>query len=228
MQDKTLMRLRSWIAGAGLARGAKLPPERDLSVLLGLSRTELRNALLVLETEGLLDRHVGRGTFLTKAPRASRFSNGIEAAVADLAESTGPVEAMTARLVLEPEIAQMAALNATSKQLRALREHSEAMRAATRWSTYETLDHEFHKAIAAAAGNSMLEALFEILNRVRQVVVWRRLATTDHGPNPDYHSFDEHDAILTALETRDGPAAAVAMRAHLNSTVAALTAAPRQ
>lgn len=226
MHDKTLMRLRGWIATEGLARGAKLPAERALCARLGLSRTELRNALLVLEAEGLLDRHVGRGTFLTRAPRASRFSTGVAAAVADLAETTGPMEAMTARLVLEPQIAQMAALNATPKQLRTLRDLSQAMRATTRWSAYEPLDHDFHKAIAEAAGNSLLDALFEILNGVRQVVVWRRLAPTDRGPTPAYHSFDEHDAIVAALEARDGPAAAAAMATHLQSTQAALTATP--
>lgn len=225
MHDKTLIRLRTWIAGEGLGRGARLPPERSLSAQLGLTRTELRNALLVLETEGLLERHVGRGTFLAKAPRPSRAGRGIEAAVADLSESTGPVEAMTARLVLEPAIAQMAALNATPKQLRTLRDMAQAMRSAPSWDAYEALDHDFHNAIAAAAGNSMLEALFDILNSVRQVVVWRRLATTERAPDPDYHSFDEHDVILTALEARDGPAAAAAMRAHLNATMHALTAA---
>ncbi|WP_461425080.1 FadR/GntR family transcriptional regulator [Gymnodinialimonas sp.] len=222
------MRLRTWIAGSGLARGGRLPPERSLSAQLGLTRTELRNALLVLETEGMLERHVGRGTFLAKTLRPSRAGKGIEAAVADLSESTGPVEAMTARLVLEPEIAQMAALNATPKQLRALRDMAQAMRDAPTWDAYEALDHDFHNAIAEAAGNAMLQALFAILNAVRQVVVWRKLATADRAPDPDYHSFAEHDAILAALEARDGPGAASAMRAHLDATMQALTAAPRQ
>lgn len=225
MHDKTLIRLRRWIAGEGLARGARLPPERTLSDQLGLSRTELRNALLVLETEGVLERHVGRGTFLAKAPRPTRASRGIEAAVADLSERTGPIEAMTARLVLEPEIAQMAALNAPPRQLRTLRGLAQAMRDAPSWEAYEALDHDFHNTIAKAAGNSMLEALFAILNSVRQVVVWRRLATTNRAPDDSYHSFDEHDAILSALEARDGPAAAVAMRAHLDATMRALTSA---
>lgn len=225
MQDKTLMRLRNWIAESDLARGARLPPERELSAALGLSRAELRNALLLLETEGLLDRHVGRGTFMSKSPRPSRAAKGIDAAVSHLAETTGPIDAMTARLVLEPELARMAALNATPNQLRALREMSDAMHAATSWPAYEALDHDFHNAIAAASGNSMLQALFEILNGVRQVVVWRKLAPSDRGPGADYHSFDEHEAILTALENRDGSAASAAMDTHLNSTLQALTAA---
>lgn len=225
MQDKTLRRLRNWIAESGLATGARLPPERDLSAALGVSRSELRNALLLLETESMVERHVGRGTYLSKTPRQPRGAKGIQAAISHLSEATGPIDAMSARLVLEPELARMAALNATPTQLRALREMANAMQNATSWSAYEALDHDFHNAVAAASGNAILQALFEILNGVRQVVVWRKLAPTDRGPDPDYHSFTEHDAILSAMENRDSVAASAAMTTHLNSTLLALTSA---
>ncbi|WP_222435257.1 FadR/GntR family transcriptional regulator [Puniceibacterium confluentis] len=218
--------MRNWIATAGLARGARLPPERELCATLGVSRAELRKALLVLEADGALERHVGRGTFLAKAPRPSRGGTGVDATIAALAETTGPVEAMNARLALEPEIAQRAALHATPKQLRELRRLADAMREATSWGAYEQLDSEFHATIAAASGNSLLQSLHRILNGVRQAVVWRRLNTTDRGPDPAYHSFNEHDAIFAALENRDGTAAGAAMRAHLDSTLSLMTTSP--
>ncbi len=221
----TLMRLRNWIVGSGLARGDRLPSERELGTLLGVSRAELRKALIVLEAEGGLERLVGRGTFLAKQSRPARGS-GIEGVISELAESTGPIDAMNARLVLEPELAQLAALNATPAQLRELRRLSNAMRVAATWSSYEGLDSEFHEIIASAAGNSLLQALHRMLNGVRQIVVWRRLETSDPGPDPGYHSFDEHEAILSALERRDGAAASAAMRAHLQSTLAAMTTSP--
>ncbi|CUH68085.1 Putative L-lactate dehydrogenase operon regulatory protein [Thalassovita gelatinovora] len=223
MSDKVLTRVRNWIASSGLTEGGRLPPERELCARLGVSRAELRKANLVLESEGLLTRHVGRGTFLSKAPRPAR-GGGIDDAIATLAESTGPVDAMKARLVLEPEIARLAAMNATPMQLRELRRLAGAMRAASSWSAYEVLDGEFHETMAAASGNSLLQALHKIMNGVRLVVVWRRLKTSDLGPDPSYHSFAEHDVILTALENRDGAAASAAMQAHLNSTVSAMTA----
>ncbi|MDV7143896.1 FCD domain-containing protein [Tropicimonas sp. TH_r6] len=224
MQDKILMRLRNWIAGSGLARGDRLPAERALCAQLGISRADLRKALLVLEAEGLLERFVGRGTFLSKQPRPARAGIGLEGVISELAESTSPVDAMTARTALEPEIAHLAALHATPRQLRELRQLADAMRDATSWSAYEGLDSDFHETIAAASGNSLLQSLHRMLNGVRQIVVWRRLDTSELGPDPAYHSFDEHDAILAALESRDGPAAGAAMRAHLHSTLDALTA----
>lgn len=227
MHDTVLTRLRNWISGSGLSRGDRMPPERTLCETLGVSRAELRKALLVLETEGILDRNVGRGTFLAKAPRTTRGGDRIDRSIATLSESTGPVEAMNARLAFEPQLCQLAALHATPKQLRDLRRMAQAMREATNWSNYEQLDSDFHEAIAAASGNGLLQSLHRILNGVRLAVVWRRLNTSDRGPHPNYHSFDEHDAILAALESRDPTAAGEAMRAHLESTLSQMTAASR-
>jgi DNA-binding FadR family transcriptional regulator len=226
MQDTVLIRLRNWISSSGLAKGARMPPERELCATLGVSRAELRKALLLLEAEDLLAREVGRGTFLTRNPRAPRVNGGRERTIAELAESTGPVEAMNARLALEPNIAKLAALHTTPKQLRGLRDMTAAMRSATNWAAYEVLDGDFHEAIAAASSNSLLQALHKILNGVRLTVVWRQLTTSDRGPDQSYHSFDEHDAIVAALENRDGQAASAAMQAHLQSTLSIMTAPP--
>lgn len=223
MSTRVLARLRAWLAGSGLAEGARLPPERDLSVNLGVSRAELRKALLVLEVEGWLERKVGRGTFLTK-PRDQRRGAGLDSNINDLAERTGPHEAMMARLAIEPELARMAALHATPRQLSELRRLADAMRQATSWTGYEELDASFHDLIAEAGGNSLLHAVHKIVNGVRMVVVWRRLSTPDAAPAPDYHSFTEHDAIIEALENREGLMAQKAMRGHLQATLASMTA----
>ncbi|MCF2905568.1 FCD domain-containing protein [Octadecabacter sp. CECT 8868] len=215
--------MRSWVSGSGLAKGARLPSERALCSELGVSRADLRKALLVLEAEGILDRHVGRGTYLSKTVRQTRNGAGLDRAIAELAESTGPLDAMNARLLLEPEIAQLAAMHATPSQLRELNRLSASMREATNWKAYENLDRDFHELIAAASGNTLLEALHKMLNGVRLIVVWRRLDTSDLGPDTSYHSFDEHDAIVTALEARDAVAAGSAMRRHLETTRAMMT-----
>ncbi len=128
-----------------------------------------------------------------------------------------------ARLALEPELARMAALHATPWHLRELRRLSNAMRGAASWRSYEDMDCEFHNMIAEASGNSLLHELHKIMNGVRLVVVWRRLNTPEAAPGPDYHSFDEHDAIVSALEGREGKLARKAMRSHLQSTLSTMT-----
>jgi DNA-binding FadR family transcriptional regulator len=222
MKDDSLTRFRSWLKSESQPEGFRLPPERELASKLGLSRTDLRKALLVLEAEGRLERRVGRGTFLCNAPKDSaEFGVGLD--VNSLAERTGPLEAMTARLALEPELAQMAALQATGQQVSQLRALTQAMRGAPGWRAYEELDADFHALLAQSAGNSLLYELHRIVNAVRKVVVWRRLNPTDQAPPPDYHSLDEHDAIVTALEHRDPTAARAAMRRHLRATIDAMT-----
>lgn len=222
MSAKVLSRVRTWIVSSGLVEGGRLPPERSLCESLGVSRAELRKALLVLEASGVLAREVGRGTFLAKKPEQHK-SGSTEGTIGFLAESTGPHEAMMARLALEPELARMAALHASPRQLRDLRRLATDMRNAVNWLAYEEMDSQFHGILAEASGNSLLCALHEIMNGVRFVVVWRRLNTPKVAPDADYHSFDEHDNIVAALEERDGGRAYKAMQTHLKSTLSTMT-----
>ncbi|MGJ8609699.1 MAG: FadR/GntR family transcriptional regulator [Octadecabacter sp.] len=222
MTDQVLTRIRNWITNSNLTDGDRLPPERALCAELGVSRAELRKAYIVLETEGQLTRSVGRGTFLSKAKKPIK-GGGIDKTIMSLAESTSPLDAMNARLLMEPQLARLAAMHATPKHLTDLRRLADQMRDASNWARYEELDRDFHELIASAAGNSLLQAVHKIVNRVRLVVVWRKLETSEQRPPETYHSFAEHDAIMDALENRDGGAAFDAMKVHLESTLTAMT-----
>lgn len=209
--------VRGWLAGAKLANRGRLPPERELANRLGLSRSDLRKALAVLEAEGRVWRHVGKGTFLTTT--ANRAMQDIDA----IADRTSPPEAMEARLIMEPEIARLAAVKATSAHITEMRQLCSEMRHAKHWSEYENLDWRFHNLLAQASGNTLLVEVQHIVNGVRRAVVWGHLAKRPVGPSPDYHSLAEHDAIVDAIARRDHRGAVEAMRQHLNSTASALT-----
>ena len=107
--------LRAYLAQAELPEDGRLPPERDLAVALGVTRSELRKALGALEAEGQIWRHVGKGTFLGTLPTDSISE------IAALSKRTKPAELMRARLIIEPEIARAAALTATPMHLSELR-----------------------------------------------------------------------------------------------------------
>lgn len=223
MSKKSIDRLRAWFASSELPEGSRLPPERELATTLGLSRAELRNALLVLDAEGRLERKVGSGTYV-RQPTGPVQAATVATDITKLAERTGPHEAMVARLAIEPELTQMAALHATPRQLTELRRLADAMANARSWRVYEEQDAAFHDLIAKSAGNPLLYDVFRIVNGVRMVVVWRRLSPSDAAPPSDYHSFREHEEIVSALERRDRSGAQKAMRAHLQSTINAMTA----
>lgn len=209
--------LQGYLAQAELPRDFRLPPERELAETLGVSRAALRKALAVLEAEGQLWRHVGRGTFLGPRPLDAIGD------VAAVAGETGPAEVMQARLSLEPECAALAAHHAGARQIARLRTLADRPRPAT-WRQFEGMDAEFHRAVAEAAGNRVLLHLFDTMSAIRRAVTWGRVRAGE-GPPADHHSFAEHDAIVVAIAARDAVAARTAMQRHIATVRERLIAA---
>lgn len=211
-----LTQLRAWLAQDEVTKGGRLPAERALCTLLGVSRGELRKALQVLEGEGLLWRQVGKGTFIGLKPADEMTSLSAVAARSSLGD------VMRARLNFEPMLAAEAAINATPSDLDQLRLCIDASRAAKTWREYETCDNRFHRTMAQAAGNELLLAMFDHMNAVRRAVAWTRERAELAGPPVGHHSFSEHDALLAAIACRDAAAARSGMQRHLSSVLNAL------
>lgn len=206
-----LSRLRDFLVTAQLAEGGRLPPERDLAESLDVGRSALRKALSTLQAEGVVWRHVGKGTFTGERPIDT---------VADInamVQRTNPLEVMGARIAFEPEVARCAALNATPSQIAELRSCMLKAQQAPTWRLYEQWDNRLHRLIGESSQNSLLLGLLDTLNAVRRAVTWGRLRDTPVRPPPDHHSFAEHERIVEAIANRDGAAAADAMRRHLRS-----------
>jgi DNA-binding FadR family transcriptional regulator len=206
-----LTRLRGYLAQIEMPIDSRLPPERELAETLGVTRAGLRKALAVLEADNQIWRHVGKGTFIGSRPIETM------ADVAAITRRTNPAEVMRTRLVLEPEVARMAALNATSTHIAEMRLCMQRTRAAQSWRQYEAWDNRLHRVIAESTQNSLLLALLDTLNAVRRAVVWGRLRVEKLKPAPTHHSFEDHEAIVAAIEDRDLNRAAAAMRTHLEN-----------
>lgn len=211
-----LTQLRAWLAQHSLPPTTRLPPERELADLLGVSRGDLRKALATLERQGELWRHVGKGTFVGARPVAD------VAPVAAIAAASNPAEVMQARLAFEPMLAYEAALHATFDDIEEMKLCIAGGKGAETWRQYESWDNRLHRAIAEAAHNAVLLALFDTLNAVRRAVVWGRLRDEAPGPPAEHHSFAEHAAIIAAIEDRDLGGAGDSMRLHLRHVEALL------
>jgi DNA-binding FadR family transcriptional regulator len=207
-----LTRLEECVAREASPKTGRLPSERSLANSLGVGRAELRKALGILEGQGRIQRHVGKGTFLT----------GLQETANEIADritlKTSPAAAMEARLLIEPELVSLAAEKATPEQVMELRRLCAEMKAADSWEIYAELDWRFHNMISAATGNILLTEIQQLLNQVRRRVVWGHLETPPPRPRPDYHSFAEHEAIVAGIAGRDPRAGAAAMRRHLEAT----------
>jgi DNA-binding FadR family transcriptional regulator len=196
-----------------LGAGSKLPPERELATSLGLSRHAVRRALDVMEAQGKIWRHVGRGTFVGKGPAPDPGDIG------SVLRHTSPREIVEARQMLEPQMAAAAAAHATPVQIAAIEDAYRRCAAARNMDTYEIWDEAFHRSIAAATGNMMLGALFEVLNKARKDVVWGTLRRAMLKPERREHYSGEHERVLEAIRNRDSSAAWTAMRGHIGTLV---------
>jgi DNA-binding FadR family transcriptional regulator len=209
-KDGALVQLRAYLAKEELSPGSQLPPERELSEILGVTRGDLRKAIAVLEAEGQVWRHVGKGTFLGPKPIDTVVNlQGVD-------QRTNPAEVMRTRLLMETAIAREAALNANRADIEAMQRCLKASRAAKTWRQYETSDNQLHQLIAEATHNSLLIALYDALNAVRRTIAWGRMRSSHGGPPVNHHSFADHEAIVTAIRERDIVGAERAMQKHLS------------
>jgi DNA-binding FadR family transcriptional regulator len=217
INPSTLSRLRAYLGEKGFALNDRLPPERELSEQLGVSRADLRKAMAILESEGQVWRHVGRGTFIGAKPILNLDD------VRFLSSITSPMQIMEARMASEPELAGLAAIHGVSADFAELGLCIRRCREAKTWSVYEAWDNRFHYAIASATKNKLLMTLFDTLNAVRRSMAWRTTRATPEPP-ADYRSFFEHEAIHDAIIRHDAHQATETMRGHLESVRARLMA----
>lgn len=189
-----------------LGPGAKLPTERELVLQLAAPRSAIRRALTTLEQEGLLTRHVGRGTFLNASANGRRISTPAD---------TSPAEIMQVRLLLEPQVAPLAARAATQADLDRISHRLERGGRAHDYDTFESWDVALHRAIAEATHNALLLSLFDSMSAARNLPVWGNLKRRNFTAQLRRSYQDDHTAIVSALLERDGNAARDRMREHL-------------
>ncbi len=191
--------------------GARLPAERELAVLLGVSRTSVREAIISLEIAGRVEVRVGTGIFVTaKAPfdRRRRAREGDDG-------GPGPFELLAARKLVEGEIAALAAKKATPADIAALRRSVQQMESnLENFAMREASDREFHLGLAKATGNGSLELVVaELWNQ--RAEMWRRTQEHFHTRKLAERTLGDHAAILAAVAGRNPEAARNAMHRHL-------------
>ena len=196
--------------------GAKLPPERELAGILGVSRTSVREAIISLELAGLVEVRVGTGIFV-RAPATGPPRPRATAATPDTDAGPGPFELLSARAVIEGETAALAARTRSAEDIRVLRAAIERMREhEDDFVRRDAADREFHERIAASTGNGALAWVVASLWEQRGGELWKRTEAHFHTPALRAKTLVDHCAIVDAIEARDAAGARRAMRRHLS------------
>jgi DNA-binding FadR family transcriptional regulator len=219
--------LRSHIATGGWPAGRQVPPERALAEQFGLARNTLRRVLKRLEEEGLLERHVGRGTYVRGAGDSKNGGLGGHGAVllangsmsGDLAtrlRGSSPADLMEVRIIIEPQMAALAASRATAEDMAQIELALKHSIAAKGLAEFEHWDAQLHLTIFRAAKNAILLAWCEAINAVRNEPDWYRLKKRSVTPEVR-NSYDrDHTEIVAALKERDPEAARKVLFRHLS------------
>jgi DNA-binding FadR family transcriptional regulator len=228
--DQALSKVRDFIETRNFAVDGRIPPERTLAAELGVGRRSLRRALDVLEQEGRIHRHQGRGTFIDPRRPASADAvvisapNSIErganrlslsAALDNVLDQTNPLEVIEVRLATEPVMARLAALRASQSEIKRLQTLAAKTRTASDAETYERADSLFHRTIAEAARNTLFLAFFDTMRASQRDVGWRRLGENAHCYKRQSVYAGFHESIAAAIAARNGHEAFAQMQRHL-------------
>lgn len=199
------LRAREWRAGH------RLPTERALSEQFGLSRSTVRRVLTELKNKRLITQTVGSGTYV-----AERVHEALsELAPAGQAPAVSPAELMSARLVLEPAIIDMAVGNATSEDFARMDECNRLAEAAKTLEDFERWDAALHEAIAQAAHNGFIAGVFKLMNEARSQGEWGVLKRRSATPERRLAYQQQHRALVEAIRQRDAEKAKALSLAHL-------------
>lgn len=199
-------RIQQIIRDERIHPGGRLPSERDLATRLDVSRASLREALIALEVSGTIEVRGGSGIYVSAVPEPDEA----------LSEAgPGPFEVLSARRLVEPEIAAIAARMATDSAIDAIFQAAQDMelRHADK-SSNEQADRAFHNAIARATGNSALIGVMDYLWDQRGRL-WHRLKEHFQTEELRQETLADHRRVVQAIAERDPAAARKAMRAHL-------------
>ncbi|MBY8829867.1 FadR/GntR family transcriptional regulator [Hephaestia mangrovi] len=200
--------LAAKIRSGEYAVGFRLPSERDLAQALDVSRPTIREAIIALEVDGLVEVRKGAGVYVVSATPA-------EGAARANATDYGPFELIEARRLIEADACALAAQRITDEQIYQLSELLDEINSGKTYEESEDADRRFHLLIAQAAENSVLLAIVEMLWDLRArsphyILLAKKAHEAGIGPEGD-----EHAMILAALEKRDPAEASFAMRNHL-------------
>jgi GntR family transcriptional regulator, uxu operon transcriptional repressor len=206
--------------------GSRLPTERQLAAVLGVTRTMVRHALALLEAEGRISREVGRGTFLRGGD--ARLVPARPDGDDSRSRNVGPADVMAARRLIEPQVLPLVVAWATARDFEEMQRCLAGGAGAQSYEEFEIWDFALHHAIVAASRNPLLVAMYQEVERARRGELWGSLKRSNDSRERRLAYQVDHEQLVDALSARELQRAVAVMDAHLARVEANLLGAGRQ
>lgn len=200
-----------------LQPGDKLPPERELTEKLGISRNVLREAFHVLESRGIINSHQGKGRFLRVVPKAGDMTTKYESLSKNL-ERCSMIEAYEVRQVLEMKAVELIVRNASEDDIDDLEKACRELEVIFEETRRTVGEFELHRLYAKKTKSLFMEQTMEIvLSSILDMMHSRFHDVLDiHNPKKE---IDSHKKIISAIRERDAEAAKQLMFQHIQDTM---------
>lgn len=209
--ELVVQRIKELLQKGDLRAGSRLPPERELAEMLGISRPSLRTALKALSVMGIIRAKPGAGTYIAET-LSEIFSEPME--FMTLIHNTTAAELFEARRIIEAGLVELAAERATAEHLKAIAAEIEGMKKSlSDPERFLTHDVRFHQALATAAGNTVMSG---VMDTVATLLLHARRESIKHATDMA-EAIKWHEQIYEAVRQREARRAKELLTAHLVS-----------
>jgi GntR family transcriptional regulator, transcriptional repressor for pyruvate dehydrogenase complex len=212
LYERVVEKVLELISSGAWKPGYRLPPERELSEAFGVSRTVVREAVKALEARGVLESTTGSGVSVRHAD-FNMVSRSLQTYMQLSNQVDFEIRLNEVRRVLEVEMVALAASRITPQQLTQLHQICQQMRSGSNTAKQMAeLDFRLHVTLAESTQNELFKVLLApLINQLRDQII----LTWEDFPRPVDIVFEQHEAIVSAVENGDADAARQAMLKHL-------------
>lgn len=189
----------------------RLPSERTLASELGVARNTVREALDVLESQKVIRRRAGSGSFVTYRSAAPR-----EASPHSVADDTSPLDHLVVRGILEPEMARLAVINMTPRMITELSETLSKIEAIqTEVDQFIELEEKLYTQIAEGTGNPLLASCYKLSIDTYRQSFRTKLRRRNLTPKRIQDYQKGYNTLFNAIASRDVASAVEFIKLHL-------------
>lgn len=211
--EQVIEQIKSKIKSGEIKKGDRLPSEREMAELIGVSRTSVREAIRALEVVGLVESKQGAGNYIK-----TNFDNSLfePLSVMFMLQESSVQEMYDLRETLELECAKLSAKNIEDNELALLTAIVDRMYIAGTEEESLELDIKFHHLIAKASRNVLLINMLDVISQLMDEFIQKSRMQILHEGNTKESLLEIHENLLRALKCRDESKVCNAMKEHFN------------